>query len=120
MNLNSNFARRLCNLLGLRRERYAVGQHDLACADLGINNGPDDAGPTLHESVQDLKLERDILRNALEHARSVVRAVKSLHDAERVTGITDLERVSEKVDAALRYGQPRRDADSWDGVRLKS
>ncbi len=35
-----------------RQWKYANGQHELACADLGCSPDPDAPGPTLHEAAQ--------------------------------------------------------------------
>jgi hypothetical protein len=45
MKITLSPARWLWRFVGLRRARYALGQHDLACKDLN------DPGPTLHEAV---------------------------------------------------------------------
>lgn len=95
-------ARWLWRFVGLRRARYAIGQHDLACADLGIHTGPDDPGATLHEAVQDLKQERDVLREALENAQSFIQAVGT-EDPDDIEPMADIERLSGKITAALHY-----------------
>lgn len=49
-----------------RLQKYAIGQHKLACADLGIYNNPDAPGPTLHEAVTNLQRENAKLREAIK------------------------------------------------------
>lgn len=102
--LSPRMAKNLWRLLGLRRARYAIGQHDLACEDLAVNNGPDDAGPTLHEAIQNLKHERDILRTALEDAQEMIQAVGT-EDPDDVGPMADVEKLSGKITAALHCGE---------------
>lgn len=87
-----------------RLTKYAAGQHDLACEDLGIGKSPDDPGPTLHEAVVDLKLERDGLRSALQDAHGFMQSVGT-EDPEDVETMAQIEQLSGRITAALNFKQ---------------
>jgi hypothetical protein len=85
-----------------RANKYAKGQHDLACDYLEVGKSPDDAGPTLHEAVVDLKMERDALRAALIDAHTFIQSVGT-EDPDDVETMAEIEQLSGRVTAALNF-----------------